>query len=102
MILDGEDDIVERVREIAHGEGVPVVYDGLGRQTFAASLDCLRPFGVMVTDGNVTGQVEPYAAKILARTLSMSRTRRWRLVRRGASCSSKAPNVCSRWSAKAW
>jgi NADPH2:quinone reductase len=70
-----EDDIAERVREITHGVGVPVVYDGMGQQTFAASLDCLRPFGVMVSFGNITGQVEPFAPKILAPKGSLYVTR---------------------------
>jgi NADPH2:quinone reductase len=70
-----EESVVERVREITHGQGVPVVYDGMGQQTFAASLDCLRPFGVMVTFGNITGQVEPFAPKILAPKGSLYVTR---------------------------
>lgn len=75
VIFYREDDVVERVREITHGEGVSVVYGGLGQRTFAASLDCLRPFGVMVTCGNVTGQVEPFAPKILAAKGSLYVTR---------------------------
>ncbi len=70
-----EDDVAERVREITHGEGVPVVYDGMGQQTFETSLNCLRPFGVMVTFGNITGQVEPFAPKILAPKGSLYVTR---------------------------
>jgi NADPH2:quinone reductase len=70
-----EDNIVERVREITHGKGVPVVYDGMGQETFASSLDCLRPFGVMVSYGNITGQVEPFAPKILAPKGSLYVTR---------------------------
>jgi NADPH2:quinone reductase len=70
-----EDNIAERVREITHGKGVPVVYDGMGQETFAASLDCLRPFGVMVSYGNITGQVEPFAPKILAPKGSLYVTR---------------------------
>lgn len=70
-----EDNIVERVRDITNGEGVPVVYDGMGQATFATSLDCLRPFGVLVTFGNITGQVEPFAPKILAAKGSLYVTR---------------------------
>lgn len=70
-----EENIAERVRELTHGEGVPVVYDGMGQQTFAASLDCLRPFGVLVTYGNITGQVEPFSPKILAPKGSLYVTR---------------------------
>lgn len=75
LIFYREDDIAERVREITHGEGVPVVYDGMGQQTFETSLNCLRPFGVMVSFGNITGQVEPFAPKILAAKGSLYVTR---------------------------
>ncbi|MDH3310770.1 MAG: quinone oxidoreductase [Gammaproteobacteria bacterium] len=74
-VLYREENIAERVRELTHGEGVPVVYDGMGQQTFAASLDCLRPFGVLVTYGNITGQVEPFSPKILAPKGSLYVTR---------------------------
>ena len=70
-----EEDIAKRVRELTNGEGVAVVYDGIGQQTFEASLDCLRPFGVMVTYGNITGQVEPFSPKILAPKGSLYVTR---------------------------
>lgn len=75
LVFYREEDIAERVREITHGEGVPVVYDGMGQQTFEASLNCLRPFGVMVSFGNITGQVEPFAPKILAAKGSLYVTR---------------------------
>ena len=48
-----------RVREITNGEGVAVVYDGVGKDTFAGSLDSLRPMGMMVTFGNASGPVPP-------------------------------------------
>jgi NADPH2:quinone reductase len=48
-----------RVREITGGEGVAVVYDGVGKDTFMGSLDCLRPMGMMVTYGNASGPVPP-------------------------------------------
>lgn len=70
-----EENIVERVKEITNGEGVAVVYDAIGEETFEASLDCLRPFGVMVTYGNITGQVEPFSPKILAPKGSLYVTR---------------------------
>jgi len=75
LVFYREEDIAERVREITHGKGVPVVYDGMGQQTFEASLNCLRPFGVMVSFGNITGQVEPFAPKILAAKGSLYVTR---------------------------
>lgn len=49
----------QRVRDITGGEGVAVVYDGVGKDTFAGSLDCLRPLGMMVTFGNASGPVPP-------------------------------------------
>jgi NADPH2:quinone reductase len=70
-----EENIVERVRELTDGEGVPVVYDGIGQQTFEASLDCLRPFGTMVTYGNITGKVQPFDLNILAAKGSLYVTR---------------------------
>ncbi len=48
-----------RVRELTGGEGVAVVYDGVGQATFAGSLDCLRPMGMMVSFGNASGPVAP-------------------------------------------
>ena len=70
-----EENIAERVRELTNGEGVAVVYDAIGQQTFEASLDCLRPFGTMVTYGNITGQVEPFSPKVLAPKGSLYVTR---------------------------
>ena len=74
-ILYREDNVVERVRKLTDGEGVPVVYDAIGQQTFETSLDCLRPFGVMVSYGNITGQVEAFSPKILAAKGSLYVTR---------------------------
>lgn len=53
------EDIAARVRELTGGEGVAVVYDGVGRDTFTASLDSLRPLGMMVSFGNASGPVPP-------------------------------------------
>jgi NADPH:quinone reductase len=53
------ENFTERVREITGGEGVAVVYDGVGKDTFAGSLDCLRPMGMLVTYGNASGPVPP-------------------------------------------
>lgn len=53
------EDIAERVHEITGGEGVPVVYDSVGQATFGASLDCLRPRGMMVSFGQSSGKVPP-------------------------------------------
>lgn len=53
------EDFPRRVREITAGAGVAVVYDGVGKDTFSGSLDCLRPMGMMVTYGNASGPVPP-------------------------------------------
>ena len=51
------EDVVARVRELTEGRGVSVVFDSVGRSTFAASLDCLRPRGLMVLFGQSSGVV---------------------------------------------
>lgn len=66
---------MERVREITRGEGVPVVYDSIGRDTFQGSLDCLRPLGMMVTFGNASGPVPPVDTLELSRRGSLYLTR---------------------------
>lgn len=53
-VLVGYDKLAERVRELS-GDGAHVVYDGVGKDTFAASIDCLRPLGMMVSYGNASG-----------------------------------------------
>jgi NADPH2:quinone reductase len=50
-----DENVVERVMEITGGSKLPVVYDGVGRDTFETSLDCLRPRGLMVSFGNASG-----------------------------------------------
>lgn len=50
-----EDDVVQAVADLTGGLGVPVVYDGVGRDTFERSLDCLQPRGLMVSFGNASG-----------------------------------------------
>ncbi len=58
-ILYREEDVVARVKAITDGRGVPVVYDGIGRDTWTLSLDCLAPRGMMVSFGNASGKVPP-------------------------------------------
>jgi NADPH2:quinone reductase len=53
------ENFVERVKEITKGAGVPVVYDSVGKDTFERSIECLRPFGMMVSFGNASGAVPP-------------------------------------------
>ncbi|MXY16307.1 MAG: quinone oxidoreductase, partial [Acidobacteria bacterium] len=55
-----EENVAERVRELTGGAGLPVVYDSVGHATFAASLDCLRPRGLMVSFGNASGPVQGF------------------------------------------
>ncbi|HEY0267483.1 MAG TPA: quinone oxidoreductase [Rhizomicrobium sp.] len=65
----------KQVREITGGMGVPVVYDSIGKATFLAGLDCLQPRGIMVTYGNASGPVDPFAPGILAAKGSLFVTR---------------------------
>jgi NADPH2:quinone reductase len=74
-ILLGRPDLAARVREITGGKGVPVVYDSIGRDTFFASLDCLRPLGLMVTYGNASGPVPPFSPLELSKRGSLFLTR---------------------------
>lgn len=59
------EDFVERVRELTNGEKTSVVYDGVGKDTFLKSLDCLAPCGLMVLFGNASGMVPPFNLNIL-------------------------------------
>ena len=74
-IVYTEESFVDRVKELTGGEGVPVVYDSVGRDTFEDSLRCLRPRGLMVSFGNASGAVEPFAPAILAAKGSLFLTR---------------------------
>lgn len=56
-IVSTREDIVDRVREITDGKGVPVVFDSVGKDTLAASLDCLQPRGTLVSNGTASGPV---------------------------------------------
>ncbi|WP_262692400.1 quinone oxidoreductase family protein [Kordiimonas aestuarii] len=69
------EDFVERVQEITGGEGVPVVYDSVGKDTFKGSLEVLRRRGTLVTFGNATGPVEPFSPGLLALKGSLFVTR---------------------------
>jgi NADPH2:quinone reductase len=75
VILSPGEDLAARVRELTGGEGVPVVYDSVGKDTFQASLDCLRRLGTMVTYGNASGPVPPFAPLELSRRGSLFITR---------------------------
>lgn len=74
-ILYREESFVERVKEITGGQGVPVVYDAVGKDTFDDSLACLRPMGLMVSFGNASGAVPPVDIGVLGRMGSLFLTR---------------------------
>ena len=68
-------DFVAEVARITGGDKVPVVYDGVGRDTFMKSLDCLARRGLMVSFGNASGPVDPFPATLLAQKGSLFLTR---------------------------
>jgi NADPH2:quinone reductase len=74
-VLYRDEDFVQRVRELTGGEGVPVVYDSVGKATFEGSLNCLRPLGLMVTFGQSSGMVDPLPVHELTRRGSLYLTR---------------------------
>ncbi|WP_242395560.1 quinone oxidoreductase family protein [Anaeromyxobacter oryzisoli] len=75
VVVYSREDVVKRVRDLTGGVGVPVVYDAVGKATFDASLDCLRPLGMMVTFGNASGPVPPVDPALLGRKGSLFLTR---------------------------
>ncbi|WP_137388581.1 quinone oxidoreductase family protein [Rhodoligotrophos defluvii] len=74
-IIYKKENVTERVRELTGGAGVPVVYDSVGKATWESSLDCLRPRGLMVSFGNTSGAVPPFAISQLAAKGSLYVTR---------------------------
>jgi NADPH2:quinone reductase len=74
-VLNLEDDWVKQVRAITDGNGVPVVYDSIGKDTWNGSLDCLAVRGMMVTFGNSSGAVPAFEPGILAPKGSLYVTR---------------------------
>jgi NADPH2:quinone reductase len=68
-------DFVAEIERITNGDKLPVVYDSVGRDTFAKSLDCLRRRGLMVSFGNSSGAVDPFPPAILAQKGSLFLTR---------------------------
>ena len=65
----------QRVREITGGDGVAVVYDGVGKDVFMGSLDSLRTLGMLVTYGNASGPVPPFDPLLLSQKGSLFVTR---------------------------
>jgi len=75
VIVMDEEDLVARVREITGGKGVPVVYDGIGADSFARSIDCLAPLGLMASFGSASGPVPPIDPLLLMTKGSLFFTR---------------------------
>lgn len=74
-IVYTREDIVARVKEITGGKGVPVVYDSVGKDTFAKSLDSLAPLGLLALFGQSSGPVAPLDLGLLAQKGSLFVTR---------------------------
>ena len=74
VLVSTRDDVVSRVRQLTAGEGVPVVFDGVGRDTFGLSLKSLRPHGLLVNFGTASGPVPPFDLFELNRLGSLSVT----------------------------
>jgi NADPH2:quinone reductase len=75
VVIAGQENLPARVKEITSGAMLPVVYDSVGRDTFMDSLDCLAPFGLMVSYGNASGPVPPLEIGVLAAKGSLFLTR---------------------------
>jgi NADPH2:quinone reductase len=69
------EDFAAKVKEITGGQGVKVVYDSIGKDTFEGSLNCLRPFGLLASFGNASGAVPPFAIGTLGAKGSLYITR---------------------------
>jgi NADPH:quinone reductase len=70
-----EEDLVEKVKAYTKGKGVDVVYDSIGKDTFPASLDCLKPLGLWVSFGQSSGPVPEFRINLLAQKGSLFATR---------------------------
>ena len=74
-ILYREEDFPARVKEITNGALCQVVYDGIGKATFPASLDCLAPLGMFASFGSASGQIEAFNINMLSAKGSLFVTR---------------------------
>ena len=74
-ILYRNEDFPAKVKEITGGKMCAVVYDGVGKDTFPASLDCLKPLGMFVSFGSASGQIEAFNINILQTKGSLFATR---------------------------
>jgi NADPH2:quinone reductase len=75
VLLYRDVDVAAEVRALTGGKGVPVVYDGVGKDTFPASLDCLSQRGTWVCYGASSGAVPPFDIMLLAQKGSLYATR---------------------------
>ena len=75
VIYYRKEDFPTRVKEITKGELCAVVYDGIGKTTFPASLDCLRPLGMFASFGSASGQIDAFNINILQTKGSLFATR---------------------------
>ncbi|KQT09787.1 quinone oxidoreductase [Ramlibacter sp. Leaf400] len=75
VVVTAREDFAQRVLEITEGRKLGVVYDSVGRDTFARSLDCLRPRGTMVVFGQSSGTIDPLEINLLGRKGSLYLTR---------------------------
>jgi NADPH:quinone reductase len=89
------EDFVARVKEITGGKGVDVVMDGVGRDTFDLSLDCLKPLGMMISFGNASGPVDPVNLLTLAGkgSLKLTRTTLFTFIADHARCQEMARHL---------
>jgi len=69
------EDFVKRTKELTNGQGVDVVYDSIGKDTYPGSLDCLKPLGLWVTFGNVSGAITNFDILLLSAKGSLYATR---------------------------
>ncbi|MBQ0817483.1 MAG: quinone oxidoreductase [Methyloceanibacter sp.] len=70
-----EEDVIAKVKDLTKGQGVDVVYDSIGKDTFPASLDCLKPRGTWVSFGQASGPVPEFRINLLAQKGSLFATR---------------------------
>jgi NADPH:quinone reductase len=75
VIISAQSDIAKEARRITEGQGVSVVYDGVGKDTFAANLDSLAPGGYLVIYGQSSGYVPPFDLMTLQEKGSLFLTR---------------------------
>jgi len=75
VILYTQTDFADEVKKLTGGQGVHAVYDSVGKSTFDGSLNSLRPLGTMVSFGNASGPVPPFAPALLAAKGSIMFTR---------------------------